>query len=86
MPKGDYAHLIKLLLIGDSGVGKSCLLLRFSDEHFTTSFSACPPPARGQAGGAEGDGGCREREATRATAGAGVRRGRWRGGGGHDRR
>ena len=24
-------YLVKLLLIGDSGVGKSCLLLRFSD-------------------------------------------------------
>jgi len=34
----QYDHLFKLLLIGDSGVGKSCLLLRFSDDIFTDSF------------------------------------------------
>lgn len=34
----SYDVLIKLLLIGDTGVGKSCLLLRFSDDAFTTSF------------------------------------------------
>ncbi|KAK4687417.1 hypothetical protein P7C73_g2702, partial [Tremellales sp. Uapishka_1] len=33
-----YDFLIKLLLIGDSGVGKSCLLLRFCDDSWTPSF------------------------------------------------
>eukprot|EP01083_Nonionella_stella_P054191 143134_1 len=33
-----YDYLFKLLLVGDSGVGKSCILLRYSDDSFTTSF------------------------------------------------
>jgi len=34
----NYDFLIKLLIIGDSGVGKSCCLLRFSEDSFTPSF------------------------------------------------
>ena len=34
----EYDFLFKLLLIGDSGVGKSCLLLRFADDAYTESY------------------------------------------------
>ena len=34
----NYDHLFKLLLIGDSGVGKTCILFRFSDDAFNTTF------------------------------------------------
>lgn len=33
-----YDYLFKLLLIGDSGVGKTCILFRFSEDAFNTSF------------------------------------------------
>ncbi|XP_065062060.1 ras-related protein Rab-10-like [Rhopilema esculentum] len=38
MAKKAYDYLFKLLLIGDSGVGKTCLLFRFSDDAFNTTF------------------------------------------------
>lgn len=33
-----YDYLFKLLLIGDSGVGKTCVLFRFSEDAFNTTF------------------------------------------------
>lgn len=38
MAKKQYDLLFKLLLIGDSGVGKTCILYRFSEDQFNTSF------------------------------------------------
>ncbi|KAM4664588.1 ras-related protein Rab-13 [Discoglossus pictus] len=34
----SYDHLFKLLLIGDSGVGKTCLIVRFSEDSFTSTY------------------------------------------------
>ena len=35
--KPAYDYLMKLIIIGDSGVGKTCFLMRFADDSFTTS-------------------------------------------------
>lgn len=36
MSKKNYDKLIKLLLLGESGVGKTSLLLRFTEDYFTS--------------------------------------------------
>jgi len=33
-----YDYLLKILLVGESGVGKSCLLLRYTENSFSDSF------------------------------------------------
>ena len=37
MKRPGYDHLLKLIIIGDSSVGKTCILLRFSEDNFPTS-------------------------------------------------
>jgi len=34
----DYEFLLKILIIGDTGCGKSCLLVRFTDDTFNENF------------------------------------------------
>jgi Ras-related protein Rab-1A len=34
----EYDYLFKFLLVGDSGVGKSCLVLKFTDRVFNDSY------------------------------------------------
>ena len=35
---GDYDYLIKLLVLGDSGVGKTSFLVRFVDDQFSNRY------------------------------------------------
>lgn len=66
-----YDYLFKLLLIGDSGVGKTCLLFRFSEDAFNTTFISTIGERAGHA--AEGGEGHRARQDPE-TAGASVPR------------
>lgn len=34
----DYDHFFKMVLLGDSCVGKSCLLVRFADDEFNQNY------------------------------------------------
>ena len=40
--KMSYAYLFKYIIIGDTGVGKSCLLLQFTDKRFRTYSDQFP--------------------------------------------
>lgn len=34
----NYDYLFRLLLVGDSGVGKTCILIRFVENTFSSSY------------------------------------------------
>jgi len=34
----EYDHLFKIVIVGDSGCGKSCLLLRFTDNNYSDVY------------------------------------------------
>jgi GTPase SAR1 family protein len=39
MSKHNYDYLFKILLIGDSGVGKTSIMCRFKDETFNQNIN-----------------------------------------------
>ena len=62
-----YDYLFKLLLIGDSGVGKTCVLFRFSEDAFNSTFISTIGSGAGERPGA------REARAGRAPEELGLR-------------
>lgn len=64
-----YDYLFKLLLIGDSGVGKTCVLFRFSEDAFNSTFISTIGSGAGERPGSP------EARAGRAPEGQGLREG-----------
>lgn len=62
-----YDYLFKLLLIGDSGVGKTCVLFRFSEDAFNSTFISTIGSWAGERPGSP------EAEAGRVLEGLGLR-------------
>lgn len=66
-----YDYLFKLLLIGDSGVGKTCLLFRFSEDAFNTTFISTIGESRRPRRPRSGSGsGSRSRSGSRSWSGS----------------
>ena len=40
MSKGEYLHLFKVVLVGNSCVGKSSIVIRYADNDFSDVFLA----------------------------------------------
>lgn len=36
--QSDYDYLFKILMIGDSSIGKSCILMRFADDVYSDAI------------------------------------------------
>lgn len=62
-----YDYLFKLLLIGDSGVGKTCVLFRFSEDAFNSTFISTIGSGAGERPGSP------EAQAGRVLEGLGLR-------------
>ena len=43
----DYQHLFKFIIIGDEAVGKTCLLLQFTDKRPSSSRASYKEPCAG---------------------------------------
>lgn len=45
--KVSYNHVLKVIIVGNSGVGKSCMLLKYTDPSFTSEYLMTTPVSVG---------------------------------------